>query len=76
MSAKTSERRRAAFFKALAETGNQTLAAERAKVSRSWVSLHRAGDPAFRAEMEAAIASAEARLDRAAGVGPAAKWRT
>ena len=36
-----------AFFATLAATGNQTLAAERAKVSRSWVTLHRSADPAF-----------------------------
>ena len=33
MSAKISAARRSAFLKALEETGNQTLAAERAKVS-------------------------------------------
>lgn len=62
MSKKFSEARRAAFFNALRETGNQTLAAERAKVSRSWVSLHRAQDPEFRRAMETAIAEAKARL--------------
>ncbi|PAX07118.1 hypothetical protein [Sphingomonas lenta] len=76
MTARTSERRRAAFFAALAETGNQTLAAERAKVSRSWVTLHRAGDPAFKAEMDAAVAAAKGRLDQATGVGPARRWAT
>ena len=35
MSAKTSTARRAAFFTALAETGNQTISAERARVARS-----------------------------------------
>ena len=40
--------RKAAFFDALRATGNQTLAAEAAKVSRSWVCLHRAQDPEFR----------------------------
>lgn len=75
MSAKTSGARRRAFFVALAATGNQTLAAERAKVSRSWVSLHRSTDPAFRAAMEAAVAKAKARLDAAASVQPARRWR-
>lgn len=75
MVAKTSEARRRAFFRALAATGNQTLAAERAKVSRSWVTLHRSADPAFKAEMEAATATAKARLDEAAGVGPMEAWR-
>lgn len=48
MTAKFGEARRRAFLAALRETGNQTLAAERAKVSRSWVQSHRANDPAFR----------------------------
>ncbi|HEV7659988.1 MAG TPA: hypothetical protein VGO55_09105 [Allosphingosinicella sp.] len=57
MSHKTSPARRAVFFTALEETGNQTLSAERAKVSRSWVQLHRSTDPAFDADCRDAIAS-------------------
>lgn len=75
MTAKTGERRRAAFFRALEETGNQTLAAERAKVSRSWVSTWRARDPAFSAEVDRALLTAKARLDHAPGVGPDGAWR-
>ncbi len=75
MSAKTSARRRAAFFTALADTGNQTISAERAKVSRSWVSLHRASDPEFRAQMEACVAGARARLAGEALMIPPRKWR-
>lgn len=75
MSAKTSAARRRAFFVALTETGNQTLAAERARVSRSWVTLHRMTDPAFRAEIDTAILAAKARLDAATGVEPARGWR-
>lgn len=62
MTAKFSQARKDAFLAALAETGNQTLAAERAKVSRSWVSLHRSGDPEFRRLSDEAIAAAKARL--------------
>jgi hypothetical protein len=62
MSAKMSPQRRAAFLKALAETGNQIIAAERAKVSRSWVQLHRSADPQFRAEVAATVAEARARF--------------
>ena len=62
MTAKTSQARRAAFFEALRATGNQTLAAERAKVSRSWVQLQRSSDPAFRADVAAAVAEAKASL--------------
>ena len=62
MTAKFGEARRRAFLAALSESGNQTLAAERAKVSRSWVSLHRAGDPGFRRACDDALAEARARL--------------
>ncbi len=62
MSKKTSEARKSAFFTALAETGNQTISAERAGVSRSWVVQQQAADAAFRAEMDSCIAAANARL--------------
>lgn len=75
MSAKTSAARRNAFFHALAETGNQTISAERARVSRSWVTLHRASDPAFHARMEACIGEARLRINAAAVVSPGGKWR-
>lgn len=74
MSRKTSHARREEFFRALAETGNRTIAAERAKVSQSWVSLHRAEEPGFRARMEAAIAEARARLREARGLAPGSGW--
>lgn len=63
MSAKISASRRRAFLAALAQTGNQTLSAEQAKVSRSWVSLHRATDPAFDAACREAIAAARQSFD-------------
>lgn len=75
MARKTSEARREAFFRALAETGNQTIAAERAKVSRSWMALHRAQDPEFRARMEAALLEAGNRLETGPeSVRPPAGW--
>jgi hypothetical protein len=79
MSHKTSAARRAAFFAALRETGNQTLACERAKVSRSWVQLQRSIDPAFKAEVAAAVAEAKAailaaRTSGATGCKPPPKW--
>ena len=55
MTKKTSKARTGAFFKALSETGNQTISAERACVSRSWVTLHRSTDPEFKARMEVCI---------------------
>lgn len=74
MTKKTSQKRTEAFFNALAETGNQTISAERARVSRSWVTLHRSTDPAFKARMEAAILAARARLSSAQDVKPSSKW--
>lgn len=62
MSAKISAARRAAFFKALAATGNRTLAAQAAKVSRSWACLHRGKDAGFRREMDEALRQARDRL--------------
>ncbi|MDB5678707.1 hypothetical protein, partial [Sphingomonas bacterium] len=80
MSAKTSPARRAAFMAAVAETGNQTIAAESTKVSRSWVHLHQSTDPAFRAELDAAIATAKERLAARRTDGgdmtPAPGWRS
>lgn len=74
MTKKTSKARTDAFFKALSETGNQTISAERACVSRSWVTLHRATDPAFKVRMEDCIAEARVRLSRAGSTKPDAKW--
>jgi len=54
--------RKEAFLAALGETGNRTLAAEAAKVSQSWVGLHRQRDPAFRQACEEALAQAKERL--------------
>lgn len=47
MHKRMSARRRDAFLRALAATGNITLSAERAKVSRSWVLKARKADPEF-----------------------------
>ena len=62
MSAKIIASRRRAFLTHLGNTGNQTLSAERAKVSRSWVQLHRSRDPAFDAACREAIDRARASL--------------
>ncbi|MDB5681764.1 MAG: hypothetical protein JWO16_1569 [Sphingomonas bacterium] len=78
MSHKTSPARVEAFFRALGETGNRTIAAERARVSQSWVTLHRATDPDFAARMVAALAEAKASFDKLRTNGgslkPAAGW--
>lgn len=57
MTRKFSQTRKDAFLAALRQTGNQTIAAERAKVSRSWVQLHRTEDSKFRRAVEEAVAS-------------------
>jgi hypothetical protein len=62
MTAKFSQAHREAFLTALRETGNQALAAERAKVPRSWVQLHWSGGPAFRRAVEEAVAEAKRSL--------------
>jgi hypothetical protein len=62
MSKKFSAARKDAFLKYLSESGNQTLSAERAKVSRSWVQLHRSTDAEFDAACREAIAVAKMML--------------
>lgn len=74
MVAKFGEARREAFLAALRETGNQTIAAERAKVSSSWVQLHKSGDPAFRRACEEALRQVRDRLCAAPNVGPPPAW--
>jgi hypothetical protein len=74
MLARMSERRRSAFLKALEACGNQTLAAERVCVSRSWVCKERGLNPGFDAECRRVIASARARLGSAEGNRPPEGW--
>ena len=62
MTKKFSQARRDAFLAALAATGNQTLAAERAKVSRSWVTASRARDAGFDAAVRGAVEEAAVDL--------------
>jgi hypothetical protein len=50
------------------------LAAEAAKVSRSWVQLHRSGDPAFDARCRETIAAAKAALRGAGRRAPPSGW--
>jgi hypothetical protein len=69
-----SDKRRGAFLKALEACGNQTLAAERTCVSRSWVCQERMRNPEFDAECERVIASARERLRQAEGNRPPEGW--
>ena len=75
MTAKMSDKRRGAFLKALAACGNVTLAAERAGMSKSWVSLTRRSDPAFDAECRAAKAASAERLAGGGSNRPPGAWR-
>jgi hypothetical protein len=67
MTRKFGQARREAFLAALRETGNHTIAAERAKVSRSWVTLHKASDPEFARACGVAVEEAKAALRQAQG---------
>lgn len=76
MSKKFSTQRKRAFLDYLAQTGNQTISAERAKVSRSWVCLHRQTDPEFDAACLEAMAVAKAMLADDGSCRPVeARWR-
>lgn len=75
MSAKITASRCRAFLKALEQSGNQTLSAERAKVSRSWVCLQRSTDPAFDAACREAVAVARDRLRTDPPLAPPASGR-
>ncbi|HYJ84100.1 MAG TPA: hypothetical protein VEW26_14805 [Allosphingosinicella sp.] len=74
MTARMSDKRRGAFLKALEACGNQTLAAERACVSRSWVCKERGLNPGFDSECRRVIAAAQARLRQAEGNRPPEGW--
>lgn len=69
-----SECRRATFLKALEVCGNQTVAAERTCVSRSWVCKERGLNPEFDAECRRVIDAARARLRKAEGNRPPEGW--
>lgn len=61
LSSKAPQRRRA-FLRALASTGNVTLAAEKAQASRYWLYQLRSTDPGFADEWAQALAAAKAAL--------------
>lgn len=74
MTRKFSQARKDAFLAAVRETGNQAIACERAKVSRSWVQLHRSEDAAFRQAVDEAVAEAKARLGSHPERRPPSGW--
>ena len=74
ISAKITGRRRANFLHFLAASGNLTISAERAKVSRSWVGLQRSSDAAFDAACRAALAEARRTLGHRQARGAEGGW--
>ena len=71
--------RRAAFLKALRETGSLTLSAERAKVGKDWALWHCKRDAGFDADCREAVAGARAALEAerdARGMAPPKGWGT
>lgn len=75
MTAKVGEARKRAFLKAYAQSGNVTLSAEQAGVSRSWVSLARRGDAGFDARCLAAKAASAERLAPSGRNRPPPAWK-
>ena len=76
MTARTSERKLAAYLRAFAETGTHGLAAEQAGVSRSTIYKLRRAQPAFEARWRAAEARAAERLRAQASNRPPPGWRS
>lgn len=74
MARRIDEARREAYFRALSETGNQAIAAERARVSLAWAKRLRRCDPGFAARIDAARAAARRVLSNAGGVTPPRGW--
>lgn len=74
MTAKFGAARRRAFLAALGATGNQTLAAERAKVSLTWTREQRKRDPAFAQAWEAALDQAAVALSGHDARRPPSGW--
>jgi hypothetical protein len=68
--------RKRAILQALERTGNLTLSAEKARVSRNWLERHRKLDAGFDASCRAAVAAAAAGLADADGTAPGGGLRT
>jgi hypothetical protein len=74
MTARMSGAKRGAFLRAYRQSGNVTLAAERAGMSRSWVAKARPGDPEFDQQCRAAKADSVERLAGSGCNRPPAGW--
>ncbi len=75
MTAKIGEAKRRAFLKAYAQSGNLTLSAEQAGVSRWWVRLARRSDAGFDARCRAAKAVSAERLSKGGCNRPPGAWK-
>jgi hypothetical protein len=75
MTARVAAAKVEAFLAALAETGNASLAATQAGLSRSWVNKARGADAGLDARVRAARAAAAGRLARCEGNRPPEEWR-
>lgn len=74
MTIRSNDPRRAAFFAALRATGNITIAAERARLRRSWVEQRRSRDGDFDQACRTAIAAAAESLADAGDATPKRGW--
>jgi hypothetical protein len=75
MTAKTSVKRRNAFLRAFAQSGNQTLAAEQAGVSRWTIRNLRRADAGFDAQWRGAKAASAERLGGGGCNRPPPEWK-
>lgn len=75
MTAKVSAAKRRAFLKAYAQSGNLTLSAEQAGMSKSWVVKAKRSDPDFDRDCRAAKATSVERLAGGECNRPPAAWK-
>lgn len=75
MTARMSDARRRAFLEAYAQSGNMTLSAEQAGMSRSWAVKARRSDPVFDRDCRAAKAASAERLAGGGCNRPPKAWK-
>jgi hypothetical protein len=75
MTARIGEAKRRAFLKAFAQSGNLTLSAEQAGMSKSWVVKARRSDPDFDAACRAAKAASIEGLGQGVSNRPPREWQ-
>src|SRR5688500_11572223 len=75
MTARMSEAKRRAFLKAYAQSGNMTLAAQEAGMSRSWAVKARRSDSGFDSDCRSAKAASAERLASGGSNRPPPAWK-